>query len=263
MPDERSNPYQTILYEKHGHRATITLNRPERRNATNTRLYEELLAAARDADRDSEVRVVVLTGAGSVFCAGQDNSVTSKEDAAGYARYEDANRAAHAFLRAMSKPVIARVNGAAAGGGCLLALNTSDIVVASTSARFALREISSGLSGPLPFIYSVGRARALFMAMTGAWIPAEQAEQWGLIYKSAPPERLDAEVDTVVGMLEDLPPLAVAATKEKMAFTLSLLNLQAVVDYGFRQDLFLHTTQDRKEAQLAFLEKRKPVFHGR
>jgi 2-(1,2-epoxy-1,2-dihydrophenyl)acetyl-CoA isomerase len=262
MPDP-SKSFETILYEKQGARARITLNRPERRNATNTRMYEEILAAAMDADGDPAIRVVVLTGAGTVFCAGQDNSATSKEDVAGYKRYEQVNQDAHSFLRRMSKPVIARVNGPAAGGGCLLALNTSDIVVASTEARFALREVTAGLSGPLPFVYSVGRPRALFMAMTGAWIPAPQAEAWGLIYKCVAPDQLDAEVEAVVQMLEVLPPLAVAATKEKMAFTLSQMGSQAIVDYGFRQDLFLHTTQDRKEAQAAFLEKRKPSFHGR
>jgi enoyl-CoA hydratase/carnithine racemase len=260
---DQPTSFETILYEKQGARATITLNRPERRNATNTRMYEEILAAAMDADGDAAVRVVVLTGAGTVFCAGQDNSATSKQDVTAYKRYEQVNQEAHAFLRRMGKPVIARVNGPAAGGGCLLALNTSDIVIASTEARFALREVTAGLSGPLPFVYSIGRPRALFMAMTGAWIAAPQAEQWGLIYKCAAPAELDAEVDAAVQMLEGLPPLAVAATKEKMAFTLSQMGLQSVVDYGFRQDLFLHTTQDRKEAQAAFLEKRKPVFHGR
>jgi enoyl-CoA hydratase/carnithine racemase len=262
MPDQPAT-FETILYEKKGARAKITLNRPERRNATNTRMYEELLAAAQDADGDAAVRVVVLTGAGTVFCAGQDNSATSKEDVAGYKRYEQVNQEAHAFLRRMGKPLIARVNGAAAGGGCLLALNTSDIVIASNEARFALREVTAGLSGPLPFLYSVGRPRTLFMAMTGAWISAPQAEQWGMIYKATAPDQLDAEVEAVAQILEALPPLAVAATKEKMAFALSQMGLQAVVDYGFRQDLSLHATQDRQEAQAAFLEKRKPVFHGR
>jgi 2-(1,2-epoxy-1,2-dihydrophenyl)acetyl-CoA isomerase len=261
---ENANPqYETILYDQAGRRATITLNRPERRNATTTQMYEEVLEAARGAERDADVRVLIVTGAGTAFCAGQDNSATSKTDAAGYARYEEVNRAAHAFLRGMSKPIVARVNGPAAGGGCLLALLTADIVVASTAARFALREIVSGLSGPLHLLYSVGRPRALFMAMTGAWVPAEQAEQWGLIYKCTKPEQLDAEVDTVARLLEDLPPLAVAATKETMGFALSLLNMQAVVDYGFRQDRFLHTTSDRREAQGAFLEKRKPEYQGR
>lgn len=254
--------YATILYEKKGRRATITLNRPERRNATTTQMYEEILAAAQTADQDPELRVVILTGAGTVFCAGQDHSVTSRQDTASYEHYNRVNFDAHAFLRKMRKPVVARVNGPAAGGGCILALVTPDIVVASTTARFALREVSTGLSGPLPLLYSAGRPRALFMAMTGAWVPAEQAEQWGLIYKCTKPEQLDAEVDTVAHMLEELPPLGVAATKEKMAFALSLLDMQAIVDYGLQQDLFLHTTEDRKEAQRAFLEKRKPEYHG-
>lgn len=256
-------PYQTILYDTKGRRATITLNRPERRNATTAQMYAEILAAAQAADRDPEVRVLILTGAGSVFCAGQDHSVTSQQDTAAYEHYNQVNFATHAFLRRMRTPVVARVNGPAAGGGCLLALMTADIVVASSAARFALKEVSTGLSGPLPLLFSAGRPRALFMAMTGAWVPAEQAEQWGLIYKCARPEQLDAEVDAVAHLLEDLPPLAVAATKEKMAFALSVLNMQAVIDYGLQQDLYLHTTEDRKEAQSAFLEKRKPEYHGR
>ena len=263
MRETPRSQFETILYDKKDRRATIRLNRPERRNATTTRMYEEILAAARAAEQDPEVRVVILTGAGTAFCAGQDNRVTSEQGSAEYARYEEVNRAAHAFLRGMPKPVVARVNGPAAGGGCLLALVTADIVLASTAARFALREIAAGLSGPLPLLYSAGRPRALFMGLTGAWVSAEQAEQWGLIYKSTKPEQLDAEVDAVAHLLEELPPLAVAATKEKMAFALSLLNMQAVIDYGFRQDLYLHTTEDRKEAQRAFLEKRKPEYHGR
>lgn len=263
MSEAPRSQHETILYDKKGSRATITLNRPERRNATTSQMYEKVLAAAQAAEHDSEVRVVILTGAGTAFCAGQDNSVTSEQGSTEYARYDEVNRAAHAFLRGMSKPVVARVNGPAAGGGCILALVTADIVVASIAARFALREVASGLSGVVRLLYSVGRPRALFMAMTGAWVSAEQAEQWGLIYKCTPPEQLDAEVDTVAHLLERLPPLAVAATKEKMAFALSLLNMQAVIDYGFRQDLFLHTTEDRKEAQRAFLEKRTPEYHGR
>lgn len=263
MSDTPRSQYETILYDTKGRRATITLNRPERRNATTARMYEEILAAAQAADQDPEVRVLILTGAGSVFCAGQDHSVTSQQDTAAYEHYNQVNFAAHAFLRRMRKPVVARVNGPAAGGGCLLALMTADIVVASSAARFALKEVSTGLSGPLPLLFSAGRPRALFMAMTGAWVPAEQAEQWGLIYKCARPEQLDAEVDGVAHLLEDLPPLAVAATKEKMAFALSVLNMPAVIDYGLQQDLYLHTTEDRKEAQRAFLEKRKPEYHGR
>lgn len=261
---EKAGPqFETILYTKEGRRATIMLNRPQRRNATNTQTYEEILAAARDADKDPKVRVVILTGAGTVFCAGQDNSATSKEDAAGYMRYAEMNHAAQSFLRSMSKPVIARVNGTAAGGGCVLALLTPDVTIASTNARFAVREIAAGLSGYLAFIFAIGRPRAMFMGLTGAWITAEQAEQWGLLYKAVSPEQLDAEVDAVAQMIEELPPLGVAATKEKMNFAMSLLNLPALNEFSRQQDRFLHTTADRKEAQTSFLEKRKPKYQGR
>ena len=263
MSDQISKPYETILYEKKGQRATITLNRPERRNATTLRMYEEILAAAKAADIDPAVRVVILTGAGTVFCAGQDNSATVSQDAGGYAYYEEVNRNTHMFLRTMSKPVIARVNGPAAGGGCIMALQTADIVVASSTARFAVREINSGLGGVINFIYSAGRPRGLFMGITGAWVQAEQAEQWGLIYKCTSPEQLDAEVDTVARMIEELPPLGVAATKQRMAFIMSLQNQQALNDFCAAQNKLLHSTADRKEAQTAFLEKRTPKFQGR
>lgn len=144
-----------------------------------------------------------------------------------------------------------------------MALLTADIVVASTTARFALREINSGLGGVVNMIYSVGRPRGLFMAMTGAWVQAEQAEQWGLIYKCTKPEKLDAKVDTVARMLEELPPLGVAATKQRMAFISSLQNQQALTDFCAAQNKVLHSSADRKEAQTAFLEKRKPKFQGR
>lgn len=263
MSNQTSTPYETILYEKKGSRATITLNRPERRNATTLRMYEEILAAAKAADRDAEVRVVILTGAGTVFCAGQDNSATVSQDADTYAYYEEVNRNTHMFLRTMSKPVIARVNGPAAGGGCIMALQTADIVVASSTARFAMREINSGLGGVLNLVFSAGRPRGMFIGLTGSWIQAEQAEQWGLIYKCTAPEQLDAEVDTVARMIEDLPPLGVAATKQRMAFISTLQGQYALNDFSGAQNRFLHTTADRKEAQTAFLEKRKPKFEGR
>jgi len=216
----------------------------------------------------ANVRAVVVTGDGRAFCAGADLSAGretfdfARRGGAEAAERRDGGGRVSLAIYASKKPVIAAVNGAAVGVGVTMTL-PMDIRIASTEARFALREVTAGLSGPLPFVYSIGRPRALFMAMTGAWVAAAQAEQWGLIYKCAAPAELDAEVDAVVQMLEGLPPLAVAATKEKMAFTLSQMGLQSVVDYGFRQDLFLHTTQDRKEAQAAFLEKRKPVFKGR
>lgn len=255
--------FETILYDKRGPRATITFNRPERRNATNTQLYEELLAAAQDADRDPDIRVVILTGAGPVFSSGQDQRHTSEADVAAYARYGRANRTARTFLRTMSRPVIGRINGPAAGGGSLLALTACDITIASTTARFALREVNTSVPGPAALIYSAGRARALFMALTGAWISAEQAEDWGLIYKAVAPEQLDDEVDTVAAMLEDLPPLAVAATKEQMNLVLAEMGVDQMLRYAEAQSKYLHTTEDRKEAQRAFIEKRKPVYKGR
>ncbi len=163
----------------------------------------------------------------------------------------------------MSKPVIGRINGPAAGGGLVMALITCDIAIASTNARFGLREVQTGIQSPVSVVYSIGRARALFMALTGAWVNAEQAADWGLIYQAVPPEELDAAVDRVATMLEELPPLALAATKAQMNFALSAMGMELVGALGTEQGKVIHATEDRAEAQRAFLEKRKPVFKGR
>ena len=144
-----------------------------------------------------------------------------------------------------------------------MALTACDITIASTAARFALREINTGVSGPSVLLYSAGRPRAAYAALTGAWISAEQAEQWGLILKAVPPERLDAEVDAVAKMIEELPPLGVAATKQQMNFALAAMGANLVPSMSQYQGKFLHTTEDRKEAQQSFLEKRKPKYKGR
>ncbi len=108
-------------------------------------MYNEILAAAKDADRDPDVRVVILTGAGTVFSAGQDQSHTAGRSPTSYVDFVITNYTAQNYLRTMSKPVIGRINGPAAGGGLTMALISCDIVVASTNARFGLREVQTGI----------------------------------------------------------------------------------------------------------------------
>jgi enoyl-CoA hydratase/carnithine racemase len=179
-----------------------------------------------------------------------------------YKNYRRLNHTANGYLKTMPKPVIGRINGPAAGGGCLLALDACDIIIASTAARFGLREVNTGVSGPVHLMYSCGRSRGMYLALTGAWISAEKAEEWGLILKAVPPEQLDAEVDKVATMLEDLSPLTLAATKDMMNTALSAQGSEVVRILNVWQNNYLHATEDRKEAQASFLEKRKPKFVG-
>lgn len=255
--------YEAVLYETSAGRATITLNRPERRNATTLKLYEELLSAAEEARRDSAVRVVVLTGAGTAFSAGQDHIEAAQLGAAGYARYDAANRAAREYFQQLSKPVVGRINGPAVGGACLLALLSCDITIAALSARFALREVHAGIPGPSALLYALGRTRALYLALTGDWLDAETAARWGLIHSAVPSDQLDAAVDEIVSKLASLPPLALSATKEQMSFALRTMGLDQTTEFALLQEKVLNQSQDRDEAQRAFAEKRQASFAGR
>ncbi|MBI3980301.1 MAG: enoyl-CoA hydratase/isomerase family protein [Chloroflexi bacterium] len=254
--------YRTILFQQDGPIATITLNRPEKRNALTTEMFLEIIDAGRRIEEDRAVRVVILTGAGKAFCAGQDQSHTSQADLEGYLRYSRLNRQARDLLRTLSKPVIGRIQGPAVGGGCYLATECCDITIASTNARFALREVQTGLMVPGSFVFTVGRARALAMALTGEWIPAEQAERWGLVYRVVPDEELDAAVAAMAELLAAQPPLGMTYTKRAMNFVLDHAGYDQAEDFGLECRRILHQTADRREAQRSFLERRRGVYVG-
>ena len=254
-------PYETILFEP-GPIARITLNRPDRLNSFTVQMHAEL----RDAlDQLGDARVVVLTGAGRGFCAGQDlndravatgRRGRSRRD--GRAMLEPAGRK----LTTLPQPVIARVNGVAAGAGANIAL-ACDIVVAAKSAKFiqsfsALGLIpDSGGTWVLPRL--VGQARALGLALTGEPLSAEKAEDWGLIWKAVDDDALDAEVDAIAGKLASLPPLGLAAIKD-MIRTTGKRTLDEELDLQRDEMRRLGFTEDYREGVAAFLEKRTPAL---
>ena len=258
-------PYETILLDQSDSVARVTLNRPDRLNSFTRAMHAELQAALAEAQ---DARVVVLTGAGRGFCAGQDLNDRAVAPGEAVDLGETVEASWNPLIRrlaTMPKPVIARVNGVAAGAGANIAL-ACDIVVAAKSAKFiqsfsALGLIpDSGGSWHLPRL--VGQARALGLALTGEPISGEQAADWGLIWKAVDSEVLDQEVDAIATKLASLPPLGLAAIKSIIRST-GERTLDQELDLQRDEMRRLGFTEDYREGVAAFLEKRPAKFVGR
>ena len=257
--------YETIQFES-GVIARITLNRPDRLNSFTAQMHTELRDALASV---GEARVVVLTGAGRGFCAGQDlnerSVATDGHPADLGVTVETAWNPLVETLTSLPQPVIARVNGVAAGAGANVAF-ACDIVVATKSAKFIQSFSAIGLipdsggSWILPRL--VGQARALGLALTGDPLPAEQAADWGLIWKAVEDGALDAEVDVIANKLASLPPLGLSAIKSIIRSTWGRTLTQ---ELHLQRDEMrrLGFTEDYREGVAAFLEKRTPTFTGR
>lgn len=257
--------YQTIDFKADGPVARLTLDRPDRLNSFTALMHEEVRDALAHL---GEARVLVLTGAGRGFCAGQDLNDRAVTPGEAVDLGETVERDWNPLIRtlaALPQPVIARVNGVAAGAGANIAL-ACDIVVAARSAKFiqsfsALGLIpDSGGSWHLPRL--VGQARALGLALTGEPLPAERAAEWGLIWKCVEDDALDAEVDALAAKLASLPPLGLAAIKSIIR-TSGSRTLDEELDLQRDEMRRLGFTQDYREGVAAFLEKRAAKFTGR
>jgi enoyl-CoA hydratase/carnithine racemase len=237
--------------------ALLTLNRPDKRNAVNEEMRAELTAAFAGFDADPSLRVVVLTGAGSAFCAGGDLSASTVPD-------PDRPRIIEP-LDKFAKPVIAAINGVAFGGGLELAL-ACDLRIASHAARFALPEVrlgslpGSGGTQRLPAV--VGPSLAAQMILTGEPIDAARALAAGLVSELCAPEKLlDAALAHARAIARNAP-LAVIAAKRLLRAAVATHDAQRL---DFERRLFneLARTEDRNEGRRAFREKRDPVFKGK
>ena len=257
--------YESILVANGDGIARITLNRPDRLNSFTRTMHSELRDALANL---GDARVVVLTGAGRGFCAGQD--LNDRAVAPGEAvdlgeTVEESWNPLVRTLASLPQPVIARVNGVAAGAGANIAL-ACDLVIAARSAKFiqsfsALGLIpDSGGSWHLPRL--VGQARALGMALTGEPLAADKAADWGLIWKAVDDEQLDSEVDAVAARLAALPPLGLAAIKQIIRTSWSR-SLDEELDHQRDEMRRLGFTRDYREGVAAFLEKRPARFEGR
>lgn len=266
MPADAPAGTEQIAVRREGAVLRITLNRPHVLNAVTEESLADLADLVEEAGQDDDVRVVVLTGAGRAFSSGADlggGPGAGADRPPGTETLVTANRLARA-LRACPQPVVAAVNGPAAGVGCSIAL-ACDLVVASESAYFLLAFVNIGLmpdGGATALVpANVGRARAMRMALLGERIGAATAVDWGLVYRAVPAEELDAAVEELVATLAAGPPRALAATKRAVNDA-TLGQLDPALERELEGQSVLLRTADFAEAVVAFGEKRRPRFTG-
>ena len=262
-----TNALQTIIVERNDAGiVTVTLNRPEKKNAANNTMWNELLATFREIGQSSTDRCVVLTGAGGDFCSGAD--LWAGDDAS--ARQHQLARMRHVTEVAMSlarlpQPVIAKVRGVAVGAGMNMALGC-DLVVASENARFseifARRGLSVDFGGSWLLPRRVGLHKAKELALFADIINAAEAERIGLVNRVVPDVEIDAFVDEWAKRLAAMPPIAIAQTKRMLNNSMNVTLEEALDDEGAAQTVNF-STKDTAEAIAAFTEKREPKFQGR
>ena len=262
--------FTLVRYELSEHIATITLNRPEVRNALNYQAYAQLEAAFRQAQRDPDVRCIVLTGVDPAFCSGDDVKAImlgQERDAMVTALRDVRPRptpAAAAVLEC-DRPVIAAVNGPAVGWGMDLAL-FCDIRIASERARFSEMFIRRGLIADVGGLWRlpqvVGPSRAAELLFTGDVIDAQEATRIGLVSRTVPHEELLPAARELAQRIAANAPLALRYMKEglRRATYGDLADLGAYVGNTLA---YLFTTEDHREGAMSFVEKRQPVFKGR
>lgn len=245
---------------------TVTLNRPSKKNAANSEMWDELLVTFRDIAGSNEDRVVVLTGAGGDFCSGADLSGGGPErSSGGQLAYMRKVGSVAAALHRLPMPTIAKVRGVAVGAGCNMALGC-DLVVAGDNARFseifARRGLAIDFGGSWALPRRVGLHRAKELAFFAEIIDAAEAERIGLVNRVVPDAELDQFVDSWAARLAAGPPIALALTKQMLDRSMHMTMEDALDTEGMAQSLNL-TTADAVEAVRAFVEKREPRFEGR
>lgn len=259
---------ETILVERDGGVVTVTLNRPERKNAANGRMWQELLEVIRAVGHDPADRVLVVTGAGGAFCSGADiadpSGVSGKPADPHLIRMQFMGEVMLA-LHDVPKPTIAKIRGIAAGAGMSLALGC-DLTVASDGARFSEifsrrgLSVDGGSSWLLPRLIGLHRAKEL--AYFAEILSASEAAALGLVNRVVPDGELDAFVDDWARRLAAGPPLALRMTKRLLNSGMTVTMAQALEDEARCQTVNF-STEDTAEAMRAFAEKRDPEFRGR
>jgi enoyl-CoA hydratase/carnithine racemase len=253
-----------LLLSPAGPVRTITLNRPERRNALSLELMEELIAALDEVSSDAATRVVVLAAAGKVFCSGHDLSEMVDRTVDDYRRIFDVCAALMKKLQSIPQPVIARVHGLATAAGCQL-VATCDLAIASSDAGFATPGVRIGLFCSTPMVAltrAIGRKRALEMLLTGRTISAETAAAWGLVNACVPPDELDREVAALASRIAEASSFTVGLGKEAFYAQIDLDRDRA---YAYTKEVMTANAlaADAREGITAFLDKRPPCWTGR
>ncbi len=262
--------YETILVEKKDQITRVTLNRPAALNSFNDKMGEEFYTALKEAERDEGTRCLIITGAGRAFSAGEDVSGL-KERYGGDSRPSLGDHLRKKYhpmilrIRNMEKPVVARINGIAAGSGASIAL-ACDIRIASEEAGLKQAFIGVGLvpdSGSSYFLTrTLGLGRALELIMTGRTLGAKEAENLGLVNQTVPGTELDNVVNSVAEKLANGPTKALGLSK-RVVNQVSRLELPDALEYEAQNQDIAGKTKDHLEAVRAFLEKRQPKFSGK
>ena len=248
-----------VIYEVEGAIARVTLNRPEKRNALNGELVAGLKSALRRAHDDDEIRVVILSGAGSDFCAGADLSALQKIATASIAEnLADARSLMELFtlLRQVRMPVIAAVRGRALAGGCGLALGC-DLVIAETGARFGFPEVKIGFVPAMVMAISrrnVSEKRAFQLLTMGKEIAAEEAERIGLVNRVLDDEAFEDEVDVFAQQFMKVSGSAVSLTK-RLLYQTDAMSFEDALECGADTNVIARMSEDCQKGIARFLRK--------
>lgn len=257
--------YETILVEKREWVAVLTINRPDKLNALNSKVHSEGVAALDELKKDDSIRVLIITGAGSKsFIAGADISeFEGKTPVTQRSNFHE--QTLFNSIDSFPKPVIAMINGFCLGGGCELAL-ACDIRLASENSRLGQPEINLGIipggGGTQRLTRLVGEGKAMEMILTGDMINAQTALDLGLVNQVYAPEELEPKTFELANKIAEKSPIALQMAKEAVK-----LASRSNLDEGLRREVDLFaicfSTEDKAEGVAAFLEKRKPVFKGK
>jgi methylglutaconyl-CoA hydratase len=258
--------YATIIVEREGKVARLWLNRPDVHNAFNSLMIKELRDSLRDAAADESLRVVVLSGKGKSFCAGAD--LVWMREVIRYSYEQNLQESFeiaefHHELYSLPKPTIARVNGAAIGGGTGF-LSACDIVIASSEAKFGLSEVKIGLvpAAISPYVVRrIGESKARQYFLTGERFDARRGLEIGLVNIVAEPGKLDEKVDETVNLLLSSGPEALARCKELLQ-RVPGMSFEETKRFTAEMIAALRTSAEGQEGMAAFLEKRKPRWTG-
>jgi len=256
-----THDYQHLLYERDGGTITITMNRPERRNALTRAMLEELTRAFTAAG-ESDVTGVVLAGRGPVFCTGHDFTEMLDQDLASVRRLFSMCTTMMETMQAIPQPVVAKVHALATGAGCQL-VATADLAVASQDASFCTPGGRGGLFCTTPMVAvgrSVGRKRALEMAMSGDAIDAITAEAWGLVNRVVPAASLDEATTELLSRVTRGSVVSKAIGKQAFYAQIDLDQHKAY-DYAVEVMAAASLLADSQEGIRAFIEKRAPDWH--
>lgn len=256
--------YKLTTFDQMNGIGTITMNHPEKRNALSLDMLKELNDLLDNLKKNKDVKVVIVRGAGKIFSSGHDLSEMVNK---GLADYTEVFQTCSAFMQKiqdMPQPFIAQVHGVATAAGCQL-VAACDLAVAEEGARFATPGVRLGIfctTPAIPLVRAVGRKRALEMLFTGRMISAREAEQYGLVNKVVPLEKLEEETKALAEKIAEASPLTLRIGKQAFYAQVNLSDAEA---YNLGNEVMVSNlfAEDANEGIHAFLEKRKPVWTGK